>query len=350
MKSYTIISDGQKVNFFDNELRIDLSLKDEIMKYCFSTIVNRVGVFITSNDANNTAILENYFEKKLLNRFCGPVIFVKCTYCVTQPHTNDIFDQIYILDKQDNIIKGILDEDFVYITEGVTVVLNKGLHYAEVTYCDLKKYERFIPYFIRFIEGLIIECHLKLGYFPVHASVIKKNNSEIMLILGNSQAGKSTTTELLCRSGNYTILSDDIAFMTMSGDVVPYGQYCKVVATNQEGYGEKLITSNGIVYRNIRKIESSYNAYKIKNIILPQIVCGVVDEDCIRKCDKDRMEYIAPLLSEYPNQWFLYSKFNDLLSFHAISQLNSITTYKFLLEYNADNQKIAKRWEEICYI
>lgn len=198
MGKYTIISDGKKVNMFDKELGVDLSLKNYILNYHFSSIVNKVGLFVTADDSVAVSELENYFEKIPLLGFKGPIIFIQISKNFIS--TDDIAKYIYHIEERDNILKAIYYDDYLYISDGIVNKINKGFHFAEIKYKEIFDLKNFFPYLIKIIEGLIIENHLKLGFFPIHSSLIGCEDDECILIMGNSQSGKTTTARLFCNT------------------------------------------------------------------------------------------------------------------------------------------------------
>lgn len=346
MGKYTIISDGKKVNMFDKELGVNLSLKNYILNYHFSSIVNKVGLFVTADDSVAVSELENYFEKIPLLGFKGPIIFIQISKNFIS--TDDIAKYIYHIEERDNILKAIYYDDYLYISDGIVNKINKGFHFAEIKYKEIFDLKNFFPYLIKIIEGLIIENHLKLGFFPIHSSLIGCEDDECILIMGNSQSGKTTTARLFCNTGKYKMLSDDIAFIDSTGLAYPYGQYIKIINNNKTGiFNEQITYDNLTIYREIYKISNLYKPYKIKCIILPQIMF-INKSECFRLSEKDIGKISIPLLSEYPNKWFVYSEYNFILGYQVMCLLEKIPFYQINLKFQSDNKEITKLWEDQC--
>lgn len=348
MSKYTIISDGKRISMFDRELGVDLSLKNYILNYHFSTIVNKVGIFATADNSDLISELENYFQKIPLPGFQGPVIFLNISKYSN--HTDEISKYIYRIEERDNIVKAVYNDDFFYLSDEAFIKINKGLHFAKIMLKETRHLIIFIPYLIKIMEGLIIENHLKLGYFPIHSAVVECEDGECVLIMGNSQSGKTTTAQLLCESGRYRILSDDIAFIDGNGYAYPFGHYRKIVYGSKRGrFSEQLKQNNVTIYREISKIANSFKPYKIKCIMLPQIMC-IDKPECFRMNEKDILSTITLLLGEYPNQWFLYSDYNDILGFHVMCMLIKNPVFRINLKFRSKNHEITKMWEDQCFI
>lgn len=349
MGKYTIISDGKKINMFDRELGVDLSLRSYISSYYFSTIVNKVGIFITTDTRNLISGFETYFEKSSLAAFQGPIIFITISKCSDQ--LNDIANQVYWIESQDNIVNAVYNDDFFYLSDDISIKVNKGLHFVKIALTEACNFTEFIPYIIKVIEGLIIENHLKLGLFPIHSSLVECGTGECILIMGNSQSGKTTTADLLCENNIYRILSDDIVFIDGNGYAYPYGQYRKIMYDDDKDdiFLEKIMSGKNAIYRKVSKIANSYIPYRIRSIIIPQIMC-IDNTECIRMSNEDIEDKINQLLNEYPNKWFLYSDFNDVLGYQIKCILNKIKTYKISMKYQSKNTEIARAWVNECII
>lgn len=347
MGKYTILSSGKRISMFDRDMRVDLSLKSQVYKYNISTIINRVGIFITGDNSKIISMLQNYFEENNLIGFIGSIIFIKIIECPNQLET--FYSQMYTIDTQDNIVKADYNDDYFFHADGVTMKINKGFHYAEIEFTNTIQFLNFMPYLIRVVEGMVIENHLKLGYFPLHASLVKINDTEGILIMGNSQAGKSTLAGLLCKKNQYEIISDDITFIDLSGKVTSFGQYCKVTSiVTDESFCEQVKTDNEVMYRRISKIACDYKAYNIKCIMLPQIAYD--ESKCIQMEITERIESITQLLADYPNRWFLFSDFNDVLGYQIVRSLANNVCYSVKMKYKSKNEEIIKLWEKICNI
>lgn len=348
MGKYTILSNGKRINMFDRDMGVDLSLKKHVYKESISTIINKVGIFITGNNSKVISVLQHYFEEKKLIGFMGPIVFIKVIECPNQ--LKRVNSQIYRIDTKDNMVKADLNDDYLFLTDGVTMKINKGFHYAEIAFTNMDQFMDCAPYLIRVVEGLVIENHLKLGCFPLHAALVKCNEDEGILIMGDSQAGKSTIAELLCEDTKYEIISDDITFIDQSGKVMPFGQYRKVTSNIiDENFCEQIKTNNGIMYRKISKIVCDYKKINIKCIIFPQIVCDN-EPECIRMETAKHMEVITQLLAEYPDKWFLFSDFNEVLGYQMVCSLVSNVCYTLKMMYKSKSTGIVKLWEEICNI
>lgn len=347
MGKYTIIADGKRINMFDRELGVDLSLRDYISDHCFSTIINKVGFFITGD--NNTLIteFESYFERKTLVGFQGPVIFLLLSPWHEQ---DDISDQIYRIEARDNIEKAVYNDNFLYLSDGVAIKVNKGLHFVWGLFKENSHLSAFMPYLIRIIEGLVIEIHLKMGFFPIHSSLVAGMDGECDLIMGDSQSGKTTTARLLCSNSTYRLLSDDITFIDGNGYAYPYGQYCKVISDKDEGqFCEPIRYGSRTINRKIYKIGTCYMPYKIRSIVLPQII-AVDTADCERLSNEDVGLSLNRLLDEYPNKWFMYSEYNDVLAYRVKLMLSKNRVFRMKLKYQSDNTEIEKIWENKCII
>lgn len=348
MGKYTILSNGKRINMFDKEMGVVLSLKNHVYKYSISTIINKVGVFITGDNSKVISVLQHYFEGKKLVEFMGPIVFIKIIECSKQ--LDRVNSRMYRIDTKDNIVKADLNDDYLFLADGVTIKVNKGFHYAEIAFSNTQQFVDFAPYLIKVVEGMVIENHLKLGYFPLHAALVKSDENEGILIMGDSQAGKSTIAGLLCEENKFEIISDDITFIDQSGKVMPFGQYRKITFNiTDDDFCERIKTDNGIIYRKISKILCDYKLYNLKCIILPKIVCGN-ELECIRLEKIERMEIITQLLADYPDKWFLFSDFNEVLGYQMVCRLVSNVCYTYKMMYKLKSTGIVKLWEEICNI
>lgn len=61
MEKYTILSQGNRISMFDKQYGIDLLLKDDLLDKCFSTIINKVGIFFTLKNKKVMNCINKYF-------------------------------------------------------------------------------------------------------------------------------------------------------------------------------------------------------------------------------------------------------------------------------------------------
>lgn len=336
MGKETILSNGKNIHMFDGELGIHLSLKNRILKYNASVIIHKVGIVITAYDDQVIGLWKQYYEQKSLMGFQGPVIVLKAA--AEGATFKDMERSRYRIDQQDGIVKADdNDNNFLFLGKGVRVRVNKGLHYGEIVYTNLEQFADFLPYIIRIVEGLVIENHLKLGYFPLHGALVKGSKEQAILIMGDSQAGKSTTAEQLCKNGKREILSDDIVFMDANGQVIPYGHYCKVTGDGTgETFRERIQAGDKTIYRSISRIPGGAIPRKVECVVFPQIVYGEPSR-YVRMTGEERTQYITQLLATYPNQWFLYSDYNRVLGYQMVCELSSNRCYRLKI---ADRRSI----------
>lgn len=348
MGKYTILSNGKRINMFDRDMGVDLSLKSYVYKYSLSTIINKVGIFITGDNSKVISVLQHYFEENKLLGFIGPIVFIK----IIESHNQlkRVNNLMYRIDTKDNIVKADLNDDYLFIADGVNMKINKGFHYAEIAFTYMYQFMDFVPYLIKVVEGMVIENHLRLGYFPLHAALVKSNEDDGILVMGDSQTGKSTIAGLLCEDTRYEIISDDITFIDLNGKVTPFGQYRKVTSNKADkDFCEQIKTDNITVYRKISKISVKYKDYKIKCIIFPQIVCNN-EPECIRLETVERIKIITQLLADYPDKWFLFSDFNEVLRYQMVRELANNVCFTLKMKYKLKSTRIVKLWEETCNI
>lgn len=351
MEKYTILSQGNRICMFDKQYGIDLSLKDELLDKSFSTIINKVGIFFTSKNEKVMSCINEYLTFFKLSNFYGPVIFIKIQEMEDKMQETE---NVFWISQREHIKKGKEKNNFIYKFYDSLMLVNAGFQYIELYISQKDKLEYIMPLLIKIIEGLVIENHLGLGLFPIHAAMVKLDEQNCVVILGDSQSGKTTTASLFEKyKTRYTVLSDDIVFLDHQGRAISFSQYRKWMDGNVDSseitFREKIEAGEfKVLYRYIEKYQSiSYSPFNVTALIFPEIVAGRRDCNVMYLGPGEAGNKLYSLFSAYPNEWFVFSEFNTLLAYEKIMQLKEIPSYVFSHVYESDNSDLIRKWEEI---
>ena len=327
-----------KINSFNSEFLKKVSIKGSIKSYFYTTIVCKTALIFTSDKKEDLIKMKIYYEEKSIKDFIGPVILIDLAKKVEESN-------IFWIDKRNNLLKGVNDnKDTVYkYGNSLIKVDNKG-HIIDVYYEKDINRDGLLLFLIKIIEGAIIEQHIKLGLFPIHASMIsyKKEN---YLILGNSQCGKTSLMNLFNKKDKeYKCISDDIVFMDIYGKAYPFGQYEKnmVDSNKNNSYEEKY---EGIV-RSVKRINNIYNAagLTVNMIFLP----GIKNIEKAEVTEvKDAVNEFFDLVSVYPNDYFIKSDFNYSQAVLIVDSLMKSQVFRIDMAYGKNNDEVVDTWMDI---
>lgn len=329
-------SDG-KMKALHEDLLVDINLRTCVNKFMYVGRVTKCGILFTSDTKQYLNRMSNYFSEDSIIDFTGPLILVKFnTEYLSKYHKNSI----YWIAEKNGVQKGENPEAYYYEWGDYLVMIDKSLCVVEVYNRKDADFDKFLPYFIKILEGVIISLHIRMGFFPVHGGLLKKEKGNY-LILGDSQAGKTTVMGLL-QSQGYEYLSDDIVFFDLNGRAYPFGNYKKVMEQEEKSgcFYEKC---DGIV-RRVEKIPgmTSKEGLFIDKILLPGI--KFMPECRLTLCTKSS-RILTGLLAEYPCGYFVWEKYLFSRSISVINELSKKETYNLELAYGKPNEEAIRVWE-----
>lgn len=319
---------------FNKVFLSNYNLKKHIGKFNFTSIINNVGLYVTSNKSTQINLMKKYFYSLSLLNFTGSVIFIKFIYGEFN------YDNVYWIDNKYDLIKGEDENNYYYKYLNHIVKIDKSEHMVEVYGIDENELFEFFPYLIKIIEGLIIEQHIKLGYFPMHGGMMTKEEKSY-LILGNSQSGKTTLMNYL-DGKDYTYLSDDIIFFDINGNAYPFGHYKKVIC-EEKIFNDNFVEKISGIKREVVKLEKVFTKHFTVNEIL--ILKIVKQENHSLDEIEDSRNSIFSLVSEYPNEYFIKSEYEYCRALQVINHLIKAKVKFVSLAWNRDFEGVEGLWE-----
>ncbi len=327
-----------KIKAFHEDLLIDINLRVYMHRFLYTSIVNKCGLLFTSSNLSYIGQIRKYFIEENINHFTGPMILIKFHEDVLRDYNKE---DIYWIDNRNGVLKGEYKECNYFECGGYVVKIDKTIGFIEIFETLDHNFDKFLPYLIKILEGAIISQHIKLGFFPVHGGLISKNHINY-LILGDSQAGKTTFMNILQDAG-YVYLSDDIVFFDLYGRAYPFGHYKKVV--------KNIIEDNSFYENNegvIRKVDPISNiglwqGVEIHKVLLPAIKHTL--EYSLTPCF-DPTHTLTQFLSDYPAGYFVWEEYMFSRSINTISELEKKKIYQVALAYERPNKGVEQLWEE----
>lgn len=331
---------NRKVYSFDKDLLTGISMKYDTNSIHYTSIVNKVGLYFTAGSREVIDTMKKYYQEMTWSSFTGPIVHI---HLMKAPSYDN---KIFWITEQDNLLKGQNQngDTFYCFNNNMAKVTSTG-HRIEVHYVD-KEFSLFLPLLIKVIEGVVIEHHIGLGFFPVHGALMI-HDGKVYMLLGSSQSGKTTLMELLAERG-YQALSDDIIFLDLHGRAYPFGHYVK---QNCDDRMDKRVCEDFYVEQSIhitRRIipipSTPYeNGLNIDCIVFPSI-SAIEEAELYESSMGETM--LHQLLSDYPNGYFVEADFNYCQAAIMISQLLKCRMLEMRFAYNKDNGRVVKLWEK----
>lgn len=179
--------------------------------------VGLVAVFVSASDMHVAALFQQYWH-------VTPRVPLDAVAGISVRLVKHPAQAVPYYEEGNGICKGITEDGTKWFSMGTTVAeVSPHRQTITVFYTDDDPAD-FVPFINKVIEGTLIDGYVAMGYLPVHSSACLRDGGDSVLMLGESQTGKTSTALFLEKHG-LRVVADEVTFIDGHLDMIGLGHF-----------------------------------------------------------------------------------------------------------------------------